>query len=189
MGSPDVVRHCSSPTEVAARWLLCSDCAEARAAGSRRRVPLATPEECASGSCPQRAVSGPDSARRRIPRLAPATGVLPPSPKGFGGPRFSDEAGKGRADESPPRVPVNSGGGLHPDYSRVAGRCGALAPEDPVEQAVTNMKNVAEACDRAWGWGPPRRVLRTMSRSGVFPACGTGASGASEPQRRLATRE
>jgi hypothetical protein len=60
--------------------------ADGRAAGSRRRVPLATPEECASGAGPQRAVSGPDSARRCIPRLAPATGVL-----------------KGRADENPPR--------------------------------------------------------------------------------------
>ena len=57
-----------------------------RAAGPRRRVPLATPEECASGRCPPWAVSGPDSARRRIPRLARATGVL-----------------KGRADERPPR--------------------------------------------------------------------------------------
>jgi hypothetical protein len=56
----------------------------ARALGSHRRVPLATPEECASGCCPQRAVSGPDSARRRIPRLPLATGVL-----------------KGRAGESP----------------------------------------------------------------------------------------
>jgi hypothetical protein len=68
-----------------------------RAAGSRRRVPLATPEECASGSRPQRAVSGPDSARRCIPRLSPETGVL-----------------KGRAGESPSRVRVTCGGGASP---------------------------------------------------------------------------
>ena len=30
----------------------------------------------------------------------------------------------------------------------------------------------------AWGWGSPRRVHRTISRSGVFPACGA-AFGAS----------
>jgi hypothetical protein len=64
----------------------------------RRNAPL--------GSCPQRAVSGPDSARRRMPRLARATGVL-----------------KGRANESPPRVHCATTvveAGLHPDYSRVA---------------------------------------------------------------------
>jgi hypothetical protein len=33
------------------------------------------------------------------------------------------------------------------------------------------MKNDAQACDRAWGWGSPHLVLTTMSRSDVFPAC------------------
>jgi quaternary ammonium compound-resistance protein SugE len=33
-------------------------------------------------------------------------------------------------------------------------------------------KNAAQASDRVGGWGPPNRVPQTVSRSGVFPACG-----------------
>ena len=104
------------------------------------------------GDCLQWAVSGPDSAGRRIPRLARATGVLPPSPKGFGGLRFSDEAGKGRADERPPPGTAVVEERASPELHESPRRCGSLAPEDPVEQAVTDTKNVAEACDGAWGW-------------------------------------